>query len=321
MTTTQQITHSRRRRLGRWLRVAAFLFVVVSASAWWKIRQVKANFSELSASVGSELSRLQEIAAGTSTLKINGQRFTMTSATSDESVKTVVDRFSASCMKSTAGLAEQLRDLEANGVKLPAMLSTESVGVLRMEKNENEVTAACFARPGSGGYQDLLARLGHVVDSGDLAELGQLRYVLVRRHGTSDVTHVLAITALGQLPLASMFPDDGDAPGSDLLNTVRPAHARRVISAQLEGTTHETTLYEATGTPEDALGSYDSPLRARGFQLGDLGSAANEMNPIPTRVYFKSDDMVVVLAVQHDESTSLVSAFRLANGGFTALKY
>lgn len=303
----------------RWLRVFAFAGVVIALSAWWKVREVKAHFSELSASVGEQLLKLQKVAAGTSTLTLNGQRVSLTTLTTEASLEQVLERFNESCMQSSGGLVEELREMEQLGAKVPDTLPRDSLGVLRIDKSEDETTAACFARPGRGGVRELWERISHFADSGDLAEFGQLRAVFVHHYERKGITHVLAFTSLGKIPLSEMFPEQGDAPGTDLLGDVRPAHARRLISAQLEDTHHETTLYEAEGDPDSALDTFDAPLRARGFSLGDL-SGAQGMNPVPTRVYFKHDDAVVVLASpQEDEHKSLVATFRLANGGFVSL--
>ncbi|MEY4581098.1 MAG: hypothetical protein RL701_5801 [Pseudomonadota bacterium] len=308
-----------RTRLIRWLRLLAFVAIIVGASAWWQVRRASARLTELSSSVGGQLSKMQEVANGTSTLKINGQRVSLTTLTTDASVTDVLDRFTASCMKSTGGLAEELRELEANGAKVPADFPRHALGVLRMEKNEEEASAGCFARSGNGGIRELAERVGRFAESGDLAEFGQLRYVFVRYYAVHAVTHVLTVTSLDRMPIEQMFPTESDAPGADLLDGVRPAHARRMLSARLEGSKHEMSLYETDRDPELALSSYDEPLHARGFTSGDL-SAADGMNPVPTRVYFKQDDIVVVLAAPQDNHKTMVSAFRLANGGFASMR-
>jgi hypothetical protein len=302
------------------LRVFLFFGVVFAASAWWKVRQVKAHFSELSATVGEQLLRLQKVADGTSTLKLNGRRVSLTTVTTQATVNEVLDRFNTTCMNSSGGLLEELREMEAMGAHIPESLPRNSLGVLRMERGEFEATSACFVREGHGGLRELWQRIARFSQTRDLSEFGQLRAVFVRHHETSHVTHVLAFTGLDKFPLEEMFPAEGDAPGSDLLDGVRPAHARRVLSAQLEDTRHETTLYEADGDPDSALDSYHEPLRSRGFVPGDMTKVA-DMNPVPTRVYFKRDDAVVVLASpQEDEHKSLVAAFRLANGGFVSMR-
>jgi hypothetical protein len=303
-------------RVWSWLRLCGFLSLVLGLSAWWKVRQVSADVSELSASLGRGLGRLQRAAEGTTELRLNGQLFSLTTLTSEASVAQVLERFSRACAKQSGGLLEELHDVQSKGIAVPPEAAS-SLGVLRSITNEHEAAAGCFVRDGQGGAKDVLERAERALASGDLAALGQLRYVFAQRRA-SGVTHVLSLTALGRIPLVSMFPERGDAPGGDLFAGVRPPRARRVLSAQVEGSKQQIVLYEAESDPEALLNGCDAALRALGFGLGDL-RAAERLYPVPTRVYFKRDDSVVLMAAPQDNGKTLVSAFRLANGGYVSM--
>jgi hypothetical protein len=307
----------RRSRLAAWLRLCLFLGLVLGISAWWKVRQVSADVSELSASLGRGLSKLQRAAEGTTHLRLNGERFALTTVTTEASVAHVIERFSLGCARASGGLLEELRELERGGIAIPPEAAT-SLGVLRMISSDDEASAGCFVRSGGGGARDVLARAERAFASGDLAELGQLRYVFARRRAAEGPTHVLTLTALGRIPLASMFPEQVDAPGGDLLDGVRPPEVRRVLSARVEGSEQQLILYETTADAERSLDSYDAPLRARGFSAGDL-SPADGLAQVPARVYFKRDDSIVLLAAPQDNGKTLVSSFHLAGGGFASM--
>lgn len=310
------MTSRKQKPLWAWLRLFTFASFVLGCSAWWKVRQVSADVSELSSTLGRRLDELQRVADGTTTLRLNGQRFTLTTLTSEASVADVLERFSRSCARQSGGLLEELRELGDRGITLPPEAAS-SLGVLRLSRSEDDASAGCFARAGSGGAKDVLERAQRALRSGDLAELGQLRYVFAQRR-RSGITHVLTLTALDRIPIATMFPEQGDAPGTDLFDGVRPPGARRVLSARVEGSKQQIALYESHGDPEEGLDGCAEALRAHGFSPGDL-SAADGLSPVPTRVYIKPDDSVVWLAAPQDNGKTLLSGFRLGDGGFVSL--
>lgn len=306
---------SRARRL---LRLSAFLFVVLGVSVWWEIRVVSAKVTERSLEMGRELSKMKDVLAGSSTLRLNGQRVSLTSVTLEESVASVLDRFTAQCARDSGGVTEELRAAAEAGERLPPFVEKEGLGILRAQKSEDEGTAACFARPGEGGLRDLVSRLVTMAETGDLGALGQLRYVFVRRRPGAPQTHVVSVSSLGKLSLAEMIPNDGDAPGRDLIEGARPAHGRRVLSAELEGRGYAAIVYETMEAPDVALAGFEAPMRAHGFEQGELAVGGTPI-PYPTRLYVKHDDSILLLSSQ-EKGKSVVTAFRLGNGGFVTLR-
>ena len=151
------MTSARSRALWAWLRLGAFSSVVLGCSAWWKVRQVSADVSELSSTLGRRLDKLQRAADGTTTLRLNGQRFTLTTLATDASVADVLERFSRSCARQSGGLLEELRELEDKGIALPPEAAS-SLGVLRLHRSADDASAGCFARAGRGGDRDVLER-------------------------------------------------------------------------------------------------------------------------------------------------------------------
>ncbi|MET0389071.1 MAG: hypothetical protein ABW321_24060 [Polyangiales bacterium] len=306
-----------KRSLWRWLRLAAFVAVVVSVSAVWKVREVSASLSERSLAIGRQLESWRDPVAGTSTIRLNGQRVAITSVSTDDAVGPVLDRFTRMCARKSGGITEQIQALVAHGGDVPEHVSSR-FGVFRTEKDANEGAAACFARDGEGGMAELAERAATLAETGDLAALGQLRYVFARRREGSSTTHVLTVVSDGALPLEVMFPAQGDAPGDDVVSGVRPARARRLISAELEGTAQRAVFYEAEVRPEVALRAYDEALPVRGFLRGQLEPAGADM-PAPTRVYFKQDEILLLIASHAGKASSHLSAYRLKNGGFARM--
>lgn len=309
------------RRIWRIARLSALCALVVALSAWYAVRQASAEFRERSLSIGRHIESLPSAfdpAAGTSTIRLNGQRITLTSVSSDDDVGPILDRFSAMCARNSGGISEELHALVAKGAKIPDHVAN-GFGVLRAQSSDHEGTAACFARDGGAGLAGLLSRARSFVKTRDLAAFGQLRYVFAHRREPGVPTHVLTVISDGALPIEQMFPSERDAPGDDLVPGVRPEHARRVVSAELEGSRERAVIYETRVPAVRALKAYDAALPTRGYERGDLAPVADAL-PAQTRVYMKPDDMLLLIAKDLTHERSQVSAFRLANGGFAKVR-
>lgn len=296
------------------LRLGLYLSVIVALSAWWKVRQVSAELSERALSIGRTMESWRDPAAGTSTIRLNGTRVSITSVSSDDGVVAILDRFTRMCARNSGGMHEELHTMIARGAQIPEHVA-DRFGVFRAQDGERQGTAACFARDADGGMSALLDRISKLVETGDLAALGQLRYVFAHRRAGSNSTHVLTLISHESLPIEKIFPASGDVSGADLVPDVRPEHARRLVSAELEGTTQRAVFYETHVNAGRALQSYDEALPARGYQRGDLSPVVDHM-PAPTRVYIKPDETLLIIAQDRAEQTSQVFAFRLPNGGF-----
>jgi hypothetical protein len=303
-----------KRRGMAWLRLALYFAVIVGLSAWWKVRQVSAALSERALSIGRTVESWRDPAAGTSTIRLNGARITITSVSSDDGVAAILDRFTRMCARNSGGMHEELHALIARGAKIPEHVA-DRFGVFRTQDGERQGTAACFARDADGGMSDLLDRVSKLADTGDLAALGQLRYVFAHRREGSSSTHVLTLISHESLLIEQIFPASGDVSGPDLVPGVRPEQARRLISAELEGTSQRAVIYEAHVSAAAALEAYDAALPARGYQRGDLSLVVDSM-PALARVYFTPDETLLILAEDLSAQNSQVSAFRLSNGGF-----
>lgn len=299
----------------RWRRVrlGLYLAAIATLSTVWLAHRAEAELSERAFSIGRQLDRMGTIAAGTTTFEVNGARMALTTVTRQESITVLLERFAGLCGRDSGGVSEQLDLL---GDRVPDGLRRGQFGVFR-DQQDREGVAACFARKDGGGLEETTRRVQLLVQTGDFAALGQLRYLWARETGNGQ-RHVLSVSSLGALPLDKMFPQHGDAPGKDLSFGVRPDGAQRLISAHVEGGKLEGALYVSKLPPAQALAGYDAPMRALGFQAGNLGAVPAEYVS-DARVFMRRDETVLVFAQPHDSSTT-VSSFRLANGGFVSVK-
>jgi hypothetical protein len=299
----------------RWRRVrlGLYLAAIATLSTVWLAHKAEAEVAERALSLGRQLDRLGTIAAGTTTFELNGARMALTTLTRTEPIDVLLERFAGLCARDSGGVSEQL---DALGDEVPEGLRSGQFGVFRSMKDQ-QGTAACFARQEGGGLEQTVRLLSELVDTGDFAALGQLRYMFVRDLGNGE-RHVLSVTSLGALPLDRMFPDDRDVPGRDLSFGVRPHGARRLISTRFEGSKLEGAIYESTLPPAQALAGYDAPMQQLGFQRGSL-AAIDAPYVEGARVFLRNDETVLVFAEAHGAHTA-VSSFRLANGGFASVR-
>lgn len=231
-------------------------------------RQARATWGERLVSFGLELKRWRELRLSTAPrrLSLNGAQLELVSATSSLPVGEVLDRLEQVC-NSEGGLVgtERAQQLLFEPVSVTKRLKPW----LRDEVNDRGVLA-CLDTGGPLNIGALASRLRAFAQTGDLADVGALRYAFVERHGES--TSILLLWTDGALPLKRMFPTVGDAPGRDPLGVPRGVGSRRLLSAVEAGAAYSFTAYQtADGTPAAALAFYRSALPPLGFALSDLG--------------------------------------------------
>jgi hypothetical protein len=265
--------------------------------------------------MGHELEKLRDIIAGTTTLTLNGQRVTLSAVSTEQNVTTVLDKFMASCSQASGGIKEELVQMIEKGARFPKEVSPDTFGVLRSQDEDKEGTAACFARYDQGGVKGMLERVTKLAETGNLGAMGDLRYVFAR-HREGSHTQVIAVQASGDIGLEKMFPESGDAPGEDLFANARPANSRRLISAKVEGGKHHAAIYETHAPADEALADFEAPLEAEGFVQADL-RLTHDVSAVPTRVYLKHDDIVLLLVDERGDSNA-VAAYRLPYGGYVS---
>jgi len=245
------------------LRVAALLTLLLGIATVFWLRDAEARLSEALSGFGAELARWApaRLHSAPRELNVNGLRLGHVTATTAESVSAALDRFEARC-RARGGI-----DASAVlGKAVPSLLS----GVLRRD-SKREGLLACIETGRPLTLAELSVRLRAVGSTGDLRELGELRYVLARRDGTN--TTLVILWTDGAFPVLRAFPKDRDAPGRDPLDIPRPERTRRLLSASEGSAPYAITAYAATAyQPAQLLDWYDEALRAQGFTTSATAS-------------------------------------------------
>jgi hypothetical protein len=223
------------------------------------------------------------------TLFINGAAMNISTAMTPQSPKEVLDRYESLCREHPQFLAraiadvpqEMQRKVEATVPGATWRRLTDLTTVRREVGDEGMLV--CFTDDRPAGLGDLAGRVRALEQTGDLAELGRVHYVVVKR--TPRGTHVRTIWNEGPLPVAKMFPSKGDAPGFDSDLVPRPPNARRTLSATSTEVPFSVHAYESTDGVPAMHGFYDREMAARGWTRHDFGTTAVYEKPGAEFVY------------------------------------
>lgn len=281
--------------IGRTAVYAAVLTAVVTF-AW--ARSVRGAIGEQTLQLGHELAKFGDLLEGTHQVMLNGEALYVASAVTEQSMGQVLDRFDQECRTHSGGLQAEFDHLPANvqrklAEKAPAAWDLR-LGVLR-EERADEASILCLERREGTGMRDVVQRLSDFARTGELGEVGDLRYVYARKTDGGKV-HVLSTFTEGRFNLYKVIGNAGvEQGGSDPPATPRPPNATRVWSAQLGGSMFGVYLFDSTSAPEQILRFYDESLPARGWKLlvdySRIGSRVWECDGVTMLVQaFRGDD-------------------------------
>lgn len=309
------------------LRVAAFLTVANLTVTAVYLPQARANAEDAVKRGG--LALLQQLGPALigdpEVAIINGQRMSLGSKSTPLPVDQVLGRFEQYCHENSGGLAQEIAAMPATSAaleKLPEGLRDPSAWLTARQTAEDGKAGqvACVARKNSGGgLQGLMDRVMAFTDSGDLAELGDARYVVARRDEKAGNTHVLAMWTEGRFNIPAMFPETGDAPGSDSRFVPRPPSARRVLTAEISDHPYALRMYDTKESHARVLKYYEQQMQPRGFVKHELPptDASGELD-LNEHVRAFSKDGVAVIVVTNDtpDEQTGVSLIEMGSLGF-----
>jgi hypothetical protein len=109
-------------------------------------------------------------------------------------------------------------------------------------------------------------RLRQFATSGDLGKVGLLRYAYAKRTSAGR-THVITSWTDGAFHVFNLAPVDGsEPPGSDPPHVTRPKGAKRLLSAEIEGTPHSVRVYDCPSQAAHVLSGFDKQLPRQGWK-------------------------------------------------------
>jgi hypothetical protein len=267
---TSARTSARERATGA-LRVGALLSVLSGGLSYWCVRSAYAETEQRVWQLGQQLlaDMGPSLVGEPQGVLLNGQPLFVATRQSELSVSRVLDGFAAGCVAPDARLAlpPELREPATAGADAARSLldAPTRFGVIRAE-SEAGGQLACLARRGRpGGLSALVDSVREFLDSGDLSRLGDLRYVTARKLA-SGRTQVLAVWSEGALRIGALFPEHGDAPGSDMPQVARPPESTRSLCALAPGRSFGLRLYDSRRSAREVLAFYDRTLPEAGWE-------------------------------------------------------
>lgn len=296
-------------RIKKLARLAVYCTAVSLGLGLVAARSVYGDVKQTALSMGHELGQLGDV--GTKRpLRINGEPIFIGSSVEDLSVKEILDRTEARCKLASAGMAADLENLSATlkqGVE-EQVGASKAAGILREDRDDSGVVACLIRDEGepAGGMNDVAARLGEMVKTGNLGALGRLRYVFAEKTKTGR-THVVAAWTEGPFNLYALMPGAGkDAPGSDSTLVARPPRAQRILSADVEGVPYSVRIYDSAATPAEIVKMYDDEMPKKGWEptYGVPGEGPDQ------RAFMRPGSDVMVIT-SRDGARTLVSIIEL----------
>ena len=218
-----------RKKLFGSIRVLTYGLVVSAGLGALTIRSAVADAEDQSMQLGRKLSDLGDLLRGGREFRLNGQTIFFATSKTDEPVKNVLDRFEAHCNKSRAFDALEWKSLgDLKGTDIPRDENHMSrFGVTRKEDaSAGDGMVVCFTR--DNGATDFLKALKTFEASGDLHDLGDVRYAHVQKTKNRG-TLVQTMWTEGSFNIHAIMGTPGqDSMGSDFATIPRPINCFRL---------------------------------------------------------------------------------------------
>lgn len=248
-------------------RVIAFGGAVCAVIGLVSARSAYGSFKDSALITGRQLASFGDLQGSVYRVLLNGQTIHVAAGSTEQSMKEILDDAQTMCKQHTGGLDTLIAQLPegALGIK-KGEDTTQLMGIMRSER-DGEGMVACLAQQPLDGWQDLSQRLGRFVETGDLSEVGNLRYMYVRKINDKS-NQVIAAWTQDNFKMFDMFPKNGqDTPGTDALNAPRPPESVRIFSATIEGAIGAVRIYDSASSKNEILALYDKQMPERGWTL------------------------------------------------------
>lgn len=299
------VSQHRRPRLRASLRVTAYAAVLVTLGAWLTARSVSASVSEKALALGRSLSDWHGAVGSSTTVSLNGEEVTVSSFRSSQSLDALFRAFALLCERE---VSDAPRELVAEAAKQSGKPVEAPAGVFRLGGGNTEGALVCFS--GATELPTLAGKIRQFTQSGDLATIGQLRYLFAKRSG--DRTQGLLLSSSGSLRLAKLFPE-GEAEGRDLIDGARPRGSTRLLALCAQGADHGLTIHRSPEPVSAALASYEMQLERAGYRVERLPDfPADDAGRLAVRMA-TGDAGAFMVSAGNSDGTTLVSTVLLGS--------
>lgn len=284
--------------------VLAFLFTTVL------VRQVHAEVDDLAVHFGDELSKLpgEQALSGAVDgdfyrVSVNGARANVASGVTKSDVGTVLADMYADCTEHADGMADDFQDLRHRVQPGAARARAGAPGfsVVKNQIDDEKGYVVCFANGRELSPVEAFPLLQEAVKTGDLTRIGHVRYVTAKKQRDGS-TLVVAVWTDAPFNVRTMFPKEGDTPGSDPKGVARPAGSRRLLTSTVDGAPAAVRVYEVPMSEEEAMAFYAAAFPKAGFP-----AVVNADAPAAGRIFASTRTAFHVAVKNMEEGKSVVS--------------
>lgn len=286
-------------RLAGAARVTAYVALLAVGLGAVSVRKARADVGSAALDLGRELGGTTHGLEGGYTAILNGQRFRLGESHTASPVGAVLDAAEAGCRAQPGALAGLFEAMPEKGTlaggKPYKLEGSFTHGIVR-NGTEKDGVVVCFVGDPSA-RRPATEALAAFAASQDLGDLGELRYTYAKREG--DETKVTVASTESHFRLRALSTG-GEELGRDGAVPRLPG-AKRILSAEIEGTPQLTNVLVSEKSEREVVAYYDQTLEKAGFLRVTPPSAEHTL-----RLYHR-DAFDVIVAARADDGRTVVA--------------
>ncbi len=301
------------------LRLSAFIAVVYVVAMALAVHKVHAEVEQMMLGLGEELMRYpgaqQE---GARQVFFNGAAIELRVDTVSGGMSEVLGHYERKCREYDGALGQDLAELmkdkevaeklEASEKYDPTLLD----GVMAAQTPRAGFVLCLDMGTERRGLDKLAERAKKMMTTGDLSEIGHLRYAWAKpiEGAEPERTMLLTMWSDSELNLFRLLPIDGrDVDGQDIADIPRPPQSTRILSSWESGKPYGVTMYAARGeSPEVLERYYRALLPEHGWRLFEpRAHHAHKLSGEQVLAAQKADRLVMLVFSQDRANSGVVT--------------
>lgn len=289
------------------LRASAYLAVVSLGCCFFAVRAARGAVGEVSLALGQQLNEVSDLLGSTKGVELNGQPFRIATAVAPAPASSVLDRFAEACRKHPSELG---RVAKTHGLPLFEAVRGGSgrEPLVRLDGQGDGVLGCIVDSASPGPRASLPETISAFLRSRDAGVFGDFLVVYAKDQGEGK-SHVVAVWTRGSFKVLDLFPEHGDAPGSDSVLAGRPRDARRILSGAASGEPHGVRVYESSKAAAELLAGFEADMRVRGWTL-----LSRQAGGAGSRALLHGSGILAILSASSAGGKSSLALMEMGNG-------
>ncbi len=299
--------------LPKMARLLVFIAVVYGIAMAFAVRQARAEVEEIMLGLGAEMMHHPGAAeSDVRQLRLNGAEIQMRTGYVDAPMDDVLSFFEQKCQNRDGQFAAQMADFAERIPELADVDPSEVDGTMVMNTGVRGYVACLDTGDQALDHNDVITRVTSFLSSGNLSDVGQMRYLYAERSEENDSTFFMTMFSDSDLNLYQMFPTVGDVPGTDPVQ--RPEGSRRLLSSAEHGAPYGVTVFAAEESTVDRfLSHYESAMPEDGWEPVEAHAGQRfSVDDVSILTYARADELITI-AVQQDGPLTVSTVLQSAD--------